>query len=93
MEGISKSPWKIESPSSIGVEIPALVWSADGIAVADCNIFAAKRTDEENIANARLIASAPEMFNLLKLISERNIFKDDAIGVFLSFLIDRLEQH
>ena len=49
-------PW-----DSIGLQ----VWTA-GSVVAECNWISGQITDEEAMANARLVAAAPEMYAVLK---------------------------
>lgn len=58
MKQPSAVPWKVDKYGD--------VVAANGIAVADCNIFHFRRSEEENRENARLIAAAPDLLEALK---------------------------
>lgn len=64
MSGHTPGPWRTDP--DVGNES---VLGADGIMVADCSIFTARnhrRNPAINQANARLIAAAPDLLNLVR---------------------------
>ena len=61
MTNATPGPW--ETGPEFDHEV---VLGGPGIMVADCAIFHMKRTPEENQANARLIAAAPDMRATMK---------------------------
>ncbi len=109
MSNISKAPWKVAATSGYKNQTfeSMLVNDANGNLVADCNIVGAKsRTDKENIANAKLIAGAPELMECLKSLNKaiddywNSAIKTDFMVKNINHkqqsaysLIDRLEQH
>ncbi len=62
MSAHSPGPWTVDPVSPTWVEET----SGGRMNVADCDVGRGRRTDEQRVANARLISAAPEMKTALE---------------------------
>jgi len=71
-------PWKVDEAE--GLPIAVIENNEDGNGICEVGIS----TDPETVANARLIAAAPEMYELLKYMLEMDFIPKETIRILLT---------
>lgn len=78
-ERFTPGPWTVEIDHIVGTNVPE-IYSAN-VCVGEADSFDGPKSEDERIANAHLIASAPELYSSLSELIN-NLCATDEEGLF-----------